>query len=261
MRLISRLHDSIRILNCSERELLISISATIQVFYIGDFIYALCITLIKLSILSLFWTAFPSKQMRFWTMVIGGVVTAWGIACVLVGIFSCLPIHKFWDRSVPGTCIDQNAFYYGLQIPTIITDFAILFLPMKPVWDLQLPTRQKVSMTFIFCLALVTCAFDIVRLVALVQTPASPDITWISVPTSIWTDIEPSVGILVACLAVCKPLLQPRRFWRMRSQARTEMDEEDDLTEYDSQKTNRGPSSSDSHELNGKTMEEGRPFS
>ncbi|KAI9717115.1 MAG: hypothetical protein M1828_007448 [Chrysothrix sp. TS-e1954] len=187
-----------------------------QVLYVGSFLYAPTITLIKLSILSLYWSAFPSRWIHATTVALGGIIVAWGIACCLVGLLACLPIHKSWDPTTPGHCINLQHYYYGLQIPNIVTDFAILGLPFYPIWKLHLPTEKKVLMSGVMCIGLLTCIFDIIRLVVLVRLPNGGDAAWNQTNASVWTDLEPSVAILVACLPILRPLLHPLTFWRMR---------------------------------------------
>lgn len=47
---------------------------------------------------------------------------------------------------------------------------------------------------------------------------------------SIWTNLEPSIAILVACMIVMRPLLTPHKFMRLRNQPfpSQEMDYRDD---------------------------------
>lgn len=45
----------------------------------------------------------------------------------------------------PGNCINMVSFYYGLQIPNVITDAVILIIPLKEVVGLDLPANQKVG--------------------------------------------------------------------------------------------------------------------
>ena len=123
--------------------------------YIGSFIYAPCIALIKLSILSLFWSAFPTKLIRRSTIVLALLTISWAIACWLVGAFACLPIHKAWEPQTPGSCIDYDRYYYGLQIPNIITDFVMLGLPFWPVSRLRLPLETKLLLLGVLGLSLV----------------------------------------------------------------------------------------------------------
>lgn len=36
-----------------------------------------------------------------------------------------------------------------------------------------------------------------------------------------WTDLEPAIAILAACLPIMRPLFHPRRFWRLRNEPQT----------------------------------------
>lgn len=194
----------------------------LQVEYVGSFVYAPCIGFAKLSVLSIFWTAFPARYLRRVVVVTAAFVTAWAIACCLVGLLACIPIHAVWDIELQASgqarCIHLVKYYYGLQIPNILSDVFILILPWSAVRDLSrgLPLRQRVALFGIFSLGIVTVIFDIIRLVVLVQTPTTPDFSWNQVPASIWTDIEPSIAILVACLPVMRPLLNLPTFLKRR---------------------------------------------
>ena len=70
---------------------------------------------------------------------------------------ACLPIHKSWDvtGAVAGTCINMYRYYYGLQIPNIITDFAILVLPFNEIYKLRLPWVQIAQIGGVLGLGLV----------------------------------------------------------------------------------------------------------
>lgn len=153
------------------------ISSYLKVLWTGSFLYAPCIALIKLSILSLYMAAFPSRYMRLSCWIIGSLVAAWGIALCITGLLACIPIHKSWSLNPlePGRCIDTYAYYFGLQIPNILSDFAILFLPFKAVYDLHLPRTRMLQVLGVLSIGLLTCIFDIIRLVVLVQMPNTPD--------------------------------------------------------------------------------------
>ena len=51
------------------------------------------------------------------------------------------------------TCaVNVNQFFNGNSIPNIITDAAILILPLPYIWKLQLPLAQKLALSSIFAL-------------------------------------------------------------------------------------------------------------
>ena len=65
-------------------------------------------------------------------------------------------------------------------------------LPLPLLWRLKMPARQKLAMTAVFSLALVTIAMDILRLVE--TEKALPEVTWL------YTSLETEVAVIVASL-------------------------------------------------------------
>ena len=72
----------------------------------------------------------------------------------VLGFFTCIPLAYYWDRSIPGGhCINQNnVAYYGTSPPDILTNFAILLLPIPYLWNLQMQRAKKIAITGIFIL-------------------------------------------------------------------------------------------------------------
>ena len=135
------------------------IESYLKAIWTGSIIYAPAIVFVKLSILTLYLAAFPSRYMKISVWVIAGVTVAWGIAICLVGIFACVPVHKFWQPLTPGNCINQYRYYYGLQIPNIVTDFAILVLPFKEIYALALPFTRLLQVGGVLTLGIVYVPF------------------------------------------------------------------------------------------------------
>lgn len=178
-----------------------------KTLFTGSFLYVGCITCVKLSILALYRRLFPVKPMLLSVNAVGFLVILWCFGVCLIGSVTCVPTRKLWNPTIPGGCIDLPKFYYELQIPNIVTDAVILVMPMKIVWDLPISRVQKMLLSGIFVLGLLTLAFDIVRLVALIRlSTAGSDITYTDAPSSVWTCIEPAVGITAACLSNMRPL-------------------------------------------------------
>lgn len=76
---------------------------------------------------------------------------------ILVTIFQCQPVSAFWNRydrpSTSYKCpVNVNQFFNGNSIPNIITDAALLLLPLPQIWGLSLPKTQKLAVMFIFAL-------------------------------------------------------------------------------------------------------------
>ncbi|KAJ5690036.1 hypothetical protein N7462_004428 [Penicillium macrosclerotiorum] len=188
----------------------------LKTLFTGSILYTLCIASIKLSILMLYRRLFPVKAMNIGVKIVSSIVVLWAACGILAGCFTCIPTKKLWSPEVPGGCMDLGKFYYGLQIPNIATDAIILFMPMHTVWGLPISRAQKVGLSAIFVVGFLTLIFDIIRLVALIDLSKSgDDITYNQVNSSVWTCIEPAVGIVAACLSNMRPIfkLMHRKFW------------------------------------------------
>lgn len=95
---------------------------------------------------------FPSRGFKIAAWIIGGLVIAWAVAIILVCIFQCSPIYVAWMPWEAGTCIDLKASFIGNAVPNIMTDVAILTMPIKQVWKLHATWAQKVSLLCTFML-------------------------------------------------------------------------------------------------------------
>lgn len=73
-------------------------------------------------------------------------------ACVMASIFQCNPIHKAWDAAgtVPGSCINVNALPIANSALDIFQDTLIYILPMRMLYELQIPIRQKIALMGVF---------------------------------------------------------------------------------------------------------------
>lgn len=114
-------------------------------------VYVVAVALVKLSILSMYLRIFPSREFKIGAYVIGFIVIGWAIAIVLVCIFQCNPIEMAWQPWLTtGTCINLKGSFIGNGVPNILTDVAILAMPVKQVWHLHATMAQKVSLLCTF---------------------------------------------------------------------------------------------------------------
>ena len=77
---------------------------------------------------------------------------AWCISIIMVSVFQCIPMQKIWNPTLEGHCINLKASFIGNAIPNILTDVAILALPMQQVWGLHTSVMQKTHISFVFLL-------------------------------------------------------------------------------------------------------------
>lgn len=125
-------------------------SPSIQAFWITIPMYNTSLICAKASILMQYFRVFPTKRMRIacWIMlVILGIYGSWA---VLSAYFNCIPVSKFWYPNEPGYCLNMEALWFSNASMHIITDVAILTMPIPALSSLDLPKKQKIALMAIF---------------------------------------------------------------------------------------------------------------
>lgn len=69
----------------------------------------------------------------------------------IFGIVLCSPREKIWNLLITtGHCFNTNAPAEATGIFNIISDLAILLLPVVPIWKLKMPLKKKLMIAAIF---------------------------------------------------------------------------------------------------------------
>ena len=178
---------------------------TFQIFFV------LATGTIKLCTLTFYRRIFSSTSVLFRNVLFGisVVVGSFTLAVLLLTIFQCTPIRKFWDADdddEAGHCIDPltNLLITG-AINTVL-DFIVVLLPVPLLWRLRTTVQQRGVLTAIFLSAGFVCVVSIVRLVVFSKTNME-DVTWDSTAVTLWSAVEPCAGIVCACLPSLRPLV------------------------------------------------------
>ncbi|RYC79260.1 hypothetical protein BFJ63_vAg17860 [Fusarium oxysporum f. sp. narcissi] len=176
--------------------------------------YGLACPLSKMAVLAMYYHIFStSRLLRYCTWVMASMMAGWGIAVVGVSIFTCTPVHGFWDKSIPSKCIDSTRFYIGITIPNIIFDVCTVVLPVREVWKLQMGRDKKWALTTIFLLGGSVVLASIARLVLFFiyqpgSGPSGNNISQTVLFPHTASAIETCLAIIGACLPPCAPLLK-----------------------------------------------------
>ncbi|KEQ67210.1 MFS monosaccharide transporter-like protein [Aureobasidium melanogenum CBS 110374] len=184
----------------------------------------------KTSILVFYLTLSKTNMTFRWaTIATLFVVNAAGLALTLVTLFQCNPVGAAFRYPVPAThhCTDIITIYLSSAPVNIITDLAILFLPMPILTSMRLPRKQKTILVITFGFGLFVAVVDIVR-IAYLQSASTyrlnqilnfqqdnssgrdvdvTDFSWYASYSFMWSAIEVNVGIMCACVPALKPLV------------------------------------------------------
>ncbi|KAK7744398.1 hypothetical protein SLS62_010188 [Diatrype stigma] len=171
---------------------------------VAEILYVFNLVWTKLSILLMFYRIFRFSYFKTAAIVIGTFIVAWVICITFLFIFICVPVQKLWDTTLPGHCISQVGTWIANAASTILSDLAILILPMPRIWHLQLRKQDKIALTFAFGLGFFVVFASAYRFTVLFSYTAL-DPSYTLAPTVGWTAIEMSAGITSACLPTLVP--------------------------------------------------------
>ncbi|KAF5635262.1 Pth11-like integral membrane [Fusarium tjaetaba] len=174
------------------------------------FLYSASCAVIKISILLFYSRIFLSTERLFplsmkfgYFLSISYPIVVW----VTMGNV-CRPLNHFWTQfaGTEGTCIDINTFFLALGIINMINDFYILLIPIPHIFRLQMSLRKRIGIAGILMLGGFVCAASAVRIHFLTELSKTEDVTRAMGPVFIWSDLEPCIAIVSACLPHLAPL-------------------------------------------------------
>ncbi|KAK2810703.1 hypothetical protein FQN50_002746 [Emmonsiellopsis sp. PD_5] len=177
-----------------------------------EYVYSCAIPAIKMSVIMFYRRIFSVRNFNYVLYICTFLVLGWFVAVMVVPVVQCQPIPYLWeqfeDPNAQGKCIDVEGFFMGNGIAEAITDFIILGAPFYHVWNLWMPTAQKLAVMGIFALGAFTCVAGVLRCHAVTIMTENEDIPWNFGRGFIWSSIEPSLGIVAACLPTLLPLVR-----------------------------------------------------
>ena len=129
----------------------------LQQLRIGLIIYGLANFTIKLTILLVFLRVFSlgKNHSTFWIYhsLIWLNFFFYLIVTFLI-IFSCQPIKKTWKPWIHGKCLNSPDIIIAIASVNSLSDFSILVLPQKVIWNLQMSFKRRIGVSSIFLVGL-----------------------------------------------------------------------------------------------------------
>uniref|UniRef100_L2FMR4 L-fucose permease n=1 Tax=Colletotrichum fructicola (strain Nara gc5) TaxID=1213859 RepID=L2FMR4_COLFN len=164
------------------------------------------------------------KVLRFASWVTLGIVNLAGTVLTLMNIFQCRPVQAAWEVGQDTSqCIPLLTEFICSAPINIVTDLAILALPIPVLTGMRLPPRQKIILVLTFTLGIFVTVVDVVRIYYLQQAVTSvptgvstdpnsrfggtPNFAWNSSLSFMWSAVEVNVGMSCACIPTLKPLI------------------------------------------------------
>lgn len=163
------------------------------------------------------------RAFRWATLVTLAVVNLAGIALTLLNIFQCRPVGAAFEKDIPPGqhCTDIITIYLSSAPVNIVTDLALLVLPMPILTAMRLPRNEKLILIVTFSFGAFVAVVDVVRIAYLESATLTRlqdntqntnkneegDFSWIASLSFMWSAVEVHVGIICACVPGIKPLV------------------------------------------------------
>ncbi|PTB36851.1 uncharacterized protein TrAFT101_007282 [Trichoderma asperellum] len=195
--------------------------------YVFSILYNPALMATKTSILIFYLRLTQNLQMvlRFASWLTLIIVNIAGVVLTFMNIFQCRPVQAAWnaDYNGPTKCIPLLTEFICAAPVNIVTDLAILALPIPVLTGMRLPSRQKTILVITFTLGIFVAVVDVIRIYYLQQAIAEAPTGTVTNPSSrfggqadfaynaslalMWSAIEVNVGITCACIPTLKPLV------------------------------------------------------
>lgn len=121
--------------------------------YFDEILYNTAIALTRLSVLAFYRRIFSvTRPLKKATLILGAFTIAWWVSFTIASILQCVPIQAYWNPKIKARCEKKYPFFLGQAIPNITLDFALLLLPLHPLWKLNMKRSQKITLVAVFVL-------------------------------------------------------------------------------------------------------------
>ncbi|KAJ9288391.1 hypothetical protein DTO021C3_3910 [Paecilomyces variotii] len=183
---------------------------SMKIIFAYVILYANTVPVVKYAVLLLYRRIFDLT----WSLYICAFLAFGYALSVSVTIsVACKPSSFFWTQWVNplsgGKCtVNLYQFYLWNAVGNLLTDVLILCLPIPIVWGLQMSVTKRLAVIGIFMLGGFVCVATIVRIYSITQLKDTVDITWAIGDAMIWSNVEPCIGIVSACLPTMRPALR-----------------------------------------------------
>ncbi|KAK6850723.1 hypothetical protein PG989_014991 [Apiospora arundinis] len=173
-----------------------------------------CFTLVTLK-WSLGFTLLRIGDGKRWVQII--IYTCLALVTVCTGgtgmylFFQCTPVEKNWHPELEGACKPreiQTVLSFLVAAVSITTDWIFATLPFALIWKLQMGSRVKASVIGLLGLGIFASIAPIVRLKYLLLLNDSARFLQGLGVILAWAQAEVGIGLLVANLPACRPLLE-----------------------------------------------------
>ncbi|KAF2279162.1 uncharacterized protein EI97DRAFT_371273 [Westerdykella ornata] len=161
---------------------------------------------VKGSFLSLYHNllqGLPGIYRRIWHGIVLFVILSW-LGSLLSTLTICSSMRAQLSEGRCGQTPGEQkrtvfSLYFAFAVD-VATDIAVMVLPIRLTWNLQMDRGQKIGIMVLFGSSFICIVFATLRVVQIGSRPnrirgGTPELTWLI----LWTVLETSVAVIVGC--------------------------------------------------------------
>lgn len=120
-------------------------------FFVLSLLYLAAVVFPKLAILAIYLRIFVQPRFRTACYILAMLVIANWVGNTVAGLLMCKPLQYFWDHTITGGhCFHIKERRCWASLINIITDVAMLVLPLPIIWKLHTSRSVKIGLTITF---------------------------------------------------------------------------------------------------------------
>ncbi|KAJ3577266.1 hypothetical protein NPX13_g3300 [Xylaria arbuscula] len=190
-------------------------------FYITPTLFGLFIMFIKFAIV-LEWNRIfnprRAKNVFYWaSWIILAVNALFYIPSFFIVNLACRPWERFYNPFIEGTCFDFEKVYLASGVTNFVVDVAILLLPQKLIWKLQMSRKKKNGILAVFGVGILSVVSAGARLAWTVRLTKYKDVLYNEAALGLWASAEMTSALIVFCVPSVPKFLQSRIVTRLLS--------------------------------------------
>ncbi|KAF7867160.1 hypothetical protein EAF04_005244 [Stromatinia cepivora] len=163
--------------------------------------YAWAPAFTKLSILILLHRLNPNRYFRLSCYIVAFIIITYTLTISLVIAIPCIPTNP-----QNGECLNKCGLWQAIL--NILTDAAIITLPLYMLYLLKLPFRQKLAVGSIFGTGIFVIIICVVRITYIMALQDNPDVLYTQGRAAVWSSVEINIGIFCNTLVALRPFFR-----------------------------------------------------
>ncbi|KEY66972.1 hypothetical protein S7711_05092 [Stachybotrys chartarum IBT 7711] len=185
-------------------------TSALKYFFALETIYLGLLCVIKVAIVCFYLRIFPQKTFQRLGYVAISFIVLSTTVILSCTIMQCRPISFTWEGWMSDErndkCLDLTQLASTAAGFNILHDLIILILPLPYVYKLQVARRTKLGIMLMFSLGIFVLITSCVRLSYIISFGHTFNPAWDYIDPVIWSGLEVSVSLLVACLPAIRLL-------------------------------------------------------